>query len=521
MAWTKARWLDPQETWDAALKSLEEQHLRDVQKINDYNLSILGQNDYESPEDVQKRTDKDKTILISRMKEKHGWNGFKGPTRGERDFSNIAADKPASVNEVMRDILSGIHRGSIGDEYIQLISTPRLKASAKDYGWDIGKDDYDESQEDPALFTTNALNRMEAVREKVRVPTVFVKDKEQREYINLYKQLMDKYPNKTELDDFLSKRNRFAQKAHNFLSIKALRNILKSTNIDRAINEIDTFAQDYDDALTQSGKKFDSLNQMREFPQQIANAGDLIERIGSGDYGENYDEFFNSPLEDLIIEGLKNLNIDMEKYDDGVLSEAISSLPEALQLRLIEEFNRIQPDWQKMLPEDVSDDPSDFQHVPVLQATINKIAEEKPEIGRWRVIANKQDMIDTGKALEHCYGDLQRYGTSHHKNYCRRLRNNQSILLTNGKVTGEIQLILRPDGRILYAEVGQVQGKGNTPEGGQPGDLTQLETIAHNLLEQTFDPPEVSDRRCKFIHRMETHDWDRQPNLIAAINRRF
>jgi len=482
MAWRKARWLTPQESFAKS---------REI---------------YDSDKDLSEES---KKIFIERLKTKYGWDDVKNePTKSERDFMmpSYVFTRPEHAFDFLLDkVYESILNN---DEDIKYpINSTLLSSLAKNNEWDIGYDDDSDSKWEGHDYA--------------RIPLSFVKDKDKIEYLKLYKQLLDKVPEVTDRHDVFraesSGRGTFSARAHKFLTTKALKNILKSTNIDRAINEIRDFYQDYRESADK-GIKFDSLNQLREYPNKIAYANDMVEQLRNLEV----DTFIDSDVEDVLIDILKEkFNIDVsEEHTEGYIPELINDELHSNEfVTLIEELDKRLPTWKDILKEVEVEEAGDFKYVPTIEAAIDSIPVENKR--GWRVIKNKQDMIDTGTALEHCYGYLKRYGNSHHKNYFKNMRNNKIILLTNGKVTAEIHIRLNPEGQVVQADVGQIQGLGNTNRGTQPGQLAQVEEIANHLYGKTFDTPDISDRRCKFVRHMETHDWDREPNIINALNRRF
>jgi len=528
MAWTKARWLTPQEGYDKELSNLA----IDAETGRVYSVE-----------------DKDK--LIKRLQEKYGWNGAYGPQLNERDLA-LADLPPFTVDQIINMLYPNISNAAISNDYIQIYPDTDMLYAAKDYGWEEGYDDEPEEHDE--------LAKARRKYKELRIPKSFIKDKDKLESLELYKEFINKIP-----EDMDYEKRSVGRKAYRFLTNKALKNILKSTNIRRATKELHDFIEDYGYSEHRDAtKKFDSLNQIREYPAKIAYAQDLTESLNEMYY--NNSQYDTNTIKD-IYNTIKDIideedELDRIQMDSDSVIDMLNHLSPNQQIDVYGMMDKKYPDWKKGLPTDVADDESDFPHVPIISGVLSsltdgtkyakekeknrdaeskqlginiydddtrkmlydqdkRIYESKNPARLWRVISNKQDMINTGKELEHCYGDLQRYGSTHHKNYCRRLHNNQSILLTNGDVTAEIQLTINPRGEISYAEIGQVQGKGNTSSKNEGIYRTQLEDIAHNLLGKTFDDQITSDKRCKFVHRMETHDFDREPNLIAAINRRF
>lgn len=232
---------------------------------------------------------------------------------------------------------------------------------------------------------------------------------------------------------------------------KFYKGLRASGNPYTALREMYEFKSDYGSSkYLVAGDHIDSLNELRALREKIQNIQEL--------------EAEAQELADALSESDPNIVaypriVSGELGKDSILKGTVKV---GLRIGNVNEKGRTEPytlDEAKEKYKGTQFDP-------------NRPYEYGPDIGPtvgdgWRLLTDYNDQLCVGRNLDHCYGNIDRYGTGHARGYRGAIRSKNKLLITKGGVTAEIDLEYSdPENpkSITHADVGQIQTRGNAKD---------------------------------------------------------
>ena len=264
-----------------------------------------------------------------------------------------------------------------------------------------------------------------------------------------------------------------------YLSPAMLHNLIKSGNRTKAIKEVKRFITDNKYRFVE-GDSWDSLNSIRNAIK-------------------NYQEQDRIAAE----------NAQILEYIVGKTNFPYKSIKEVLTDYTPEEYAQLREEALKNInaPFEYADGVRDVVHDTY---QFNEEARPTDNIyatpGAWKLLESPDQQLKLGERLDHCYGNIKKYGPRYFAQYRDKIRSKRTILINNGDITAEIMFDIDEDGTIEDASIVQIMGPSNQDLMHVPEIMETVDAIAMHLVGMnvnSISPEErektLSDICCKYI----------------------